>query len=66
MKRRIGGRLPAMVIKRYNGRRLYNTATLGYLTLDDVRALAEDGVDIVVYDAGTGEDITQALLLPLQ
>ena len=48
MKRRIGGRLPAMVIKRYNGRRLYNTATLGYMTLDDVRALAEDGVDLEI------------------
>lgn len=52
----------AIVIKKYANRRLYNTATSSYVTLDHLARMVKDGVDFVVYDARTGEDITRSVL----
>ncbi len=53
---------PPIVIKKYANRRLYNTATSGYVTLDSLAQMVREQVDFVVYDARTGEDITRAVL----
>ena len=53
---------PAVVIKKYANRRLYNTATSTYVTLDDLSAMVKSGTDFVVYDAKTGEEITRSVL----
>src|ERR1700746_3145104 len=49
-------------IKKYANRRLYNTGTSTYVTLEDLAALVKSGEDFVVYDAKTGEDITRSVL----
>src|SRR3546814_7254038 len=51
-----------VTIKKYANRRLYNTATSSYVTLDHLCQMVKDDVDFVVYDAKTGEDITRAVL----
>jgi len=51
-----------VVIKKYANRRLYNTATSSYVTLDHLCQMVKDEVDFVVYDAKTGEDITRSVL----
>lgn len=50
------------VIKKYANRRLYNTATSSYVTLDYLSEMVKSGEDFVVYDAKTGEDITRSVL----
>jgi polyhydroxyalkanoate synthesis repressor PhaR len=50
------------VIKKYANRRLYNTGTSTYVTLDDVAAMVRGGEDFVVLDARGGEDITHQVL----
>jgi polyhydroxyalkanoate synthesis repressor PhaR len=57
-----GSETPPVVIKKYANRRLYNTATSSYVTLDDLSATVKQGGDFVVYDAKTGEDITRSVL----
>lgn len=52
----------ATVIKKYANRRLYNTATSTYVTLEDLARMVKDGTDFIVYDAKTGEDITRSVL----
>ncbi len=52
----------ATVIKKYANRRLYNTATSTYVTLEDLAKMVKDGTDFIVYDAKTGEDITRSVL----
>ncbi len=52
----------AVVIKKYANRRLYNTATSTYVTLDDLAVMVKAGTDFVVYDAKTGDDITRSVL----
>lgn len=52
----------ATVIKKYANRRLYNTATSTYVTLDDLASMVKAGSDFLVYDAKTGEDITRSVL----
>ena len=52
----------AVVIKKYANRRLYNTATSTYVTLDDLAAMVKSGTDFVVFDAKTGEEITRSVL----
>src|ERR1043165_1251852 len=49
-------------IKKYANRRLYNTATSSYVTLDYLAQMVKEGVDFVVEDAKTGEDITRSVL----
>jgi polyhydroxyalkanoate synthesis repressor PhaR len=51
-----------VTIKKYANRRLYNTATSAYVTLEDLAAMVKQGVDFVVYDAKTGEEITRSVL----
>ena len=51
-----------ITIKKYANRRLYNTATSSYVTLDHLCQMVKDDVDFVVYDAKTGEDITRPVL----
>jgi polyhydroxyalkanoate synthesis repressor PhaR len=51
-----------IVIKKYANRRLYNTATSSYVTLDHLCQMVKDDVDFAVYDAKTGEDITRSVL----
>ena len=51
-----------VTIKKYANRRLYNTASSSYVTLDHLCQMVKDDVDFVVYDAKTGEDITRSVL----
>lgn len=51
-----------ITIKKYANRRLYNTATSSYVTLDHLAQMVKDGADFVVYDAKSGEDITRSVL----
>jgi polyhydroxyalkanoate synthesis repressor PhaR len=51
-----------VTIKKYANRRLYNTGTSAYVTLEDLAAMVKTGEDFVVYDAKTGEDITRSVL----
>jgi len=53
---------PPITIKKYANRRLYNTATSSYVTLDHLSSMVKEGTDFVVYDAKTGEDITRQVL----
>jgi len=51
-----------ITIKKYANRRLYNTATSSYVTLDHLSQMVKDGAEFVVFDAKTGEDITRSVL----
>lgn len=51
-----------VVIKKYANRRLYNTATSSYVTLDHLSEMVKSGQDFVVYDAKTNDDITHSVL----
>lgn len=51
-----------VVVKKYANRRLYNTDTSTYVTLDDLCELVKKNVDFVVYDAKSGEDLTRQIL----
>ena len=48
-----------IIIKKYANRRLYNTATSSYVTLDNLATMVKEGSDFVVYDAKSDEDITR-------
>ena len=51
-----------VTIKKYANRRLYNTGTSTYVTLEDLAAMVKGGEDFIVHDAKTGEDITRQVL----
>jgi len=51
-----------VIIKKYANRRLYNTRSSAYVTLEHLSEMVKDGTDFVVYDAKTGEDITRSVL----
>lgn len=51
-----------ITIKKYANRRLYNTATSSYVTLEHLCQMVKDNNDFVVYDAKSGEDITRSVL----
>jgi polyhydroxyalkanoate synthesis repressor PhaR len=51
-----------VIIKKYANRRLYNTGTSTYVTLEDLALMVKAGDDFIVYDAKTGEDITRSVL----
>ena len=51
-----------IIIKKYANRRLYNTKSSSYITLDDLAQMTREGVDFEVIDAKTGNDITHAIL----
>jgi polyhydroxyalkanoate synthesis repressor PhaR len=51
-----------VVVKKYANRRLYNTESSSYITLDNLAEMVRKGRDFVVYDAKSGEDITRSVL----
>jgi polyhydroxyalkanoate synthesis repressor PhaR len=51
-----------IVIKKYANRRLYNTDTSSYVTLDDLCDMVKEGSEFIVYDAKSGEDLTRSVL----
>jgi polyhydroxyalkanoate synthesis repressor PhaR len=53
---------PVITIKKYANRRLYNTATSSYVTLEHLAEMVKDGAEFIVTDAKTGEDITRSVL----
>ncbi|WP_137181344.1 polyhydroxyalkanoate synthesis repressor PhaR [Roseomonas sp. AR75] len=53
---------PPVVVKKYANRRLYNTESSSYVTLDDLATMVRQGRHFVVYDAKSGEDITRSVL----
>ena len=53
---------PPVVVKKYANRRLYNTESSSYITLDTLADMVRIGRDFVVYDAKTGDDITRGVL----
>ncbi len=53
---------PPVVVKKYANRRLYNTESSSYITLDTLAEMVRAGRDFVVYDAKSGEDITRSVL----
>lgn len=65
MAERNGTRPQRVTIKKYANRRLYNTATSAYVTLDHLSDMIKSATDFVVYDARTGEDITRSVLTQL-
>jgi polyhydroxyalkanoate synthesis repressor PhaR len=52
----------SVTIKKYANRRLYNTATSSYVTLETLAGMVKEGIEFNVYDAKTSEDITQSVL----
>jgi polyhydroxyalkanoate synthesis repressor PhaR len=62
MDDKVSAEAPPVVIKKYANRRLYNTATSSYVTLDDLSRMVKAGREFVVYDAKTGEEITRPVL----
>jgi polyhydroxyalkanoate synthesis repressor PhaR len=56
------GTKPPVVVKKYANRRLYNTESSSYITLDNLADMVRLGRDFVVYDAKSGEDITRGVL----
>jgi polyhydroxyalkanoate synthesis repressor PhaR len=51
-----------VVVKKYANRRLYNTRSSSYITLEDLAQMTRRGIDFVVVDAKTGKDITHSIL----
>ena len=51
-----------VIIKKYANRRLYNTQTSAYVTLDHLSQMVKAGTEFEVHDARTGEDITRSVL----
>ncbi len=54
--------MPPVVVKKYANRRLYNTESSSYVTLEDLAVMVRHGRHFVVYDAKSGEDITRGVL----
>src|ERR1700709_1521987 len=51
-----------VTIKKYANRRLYNTGTSTYVTLEDLAVMVKKGEDFAVFDAKTGDEITRSVL----
>lgn len=54
-----------ILITRYANRRLYNTGTATYVTLDDLAGMVRRGEDFAVRDAATGDEVTWSVLKPI-
>ncbi len=61
-KKANGDAKDVVTIKKYANRRLYNTASSSYVTLDHLAQMVKEGTDFTVYDAKSGEDITRSVL----
>jgi polyhydroxyalkanoate synthesis repressor PhaR len=57
-----GGAPSVAIVKKYANRRLYNTASSSYVTLEELSQMVREGHDFLVYDAKSGEDITRSVL----
>jgi polyhydroxyalkanoate synthesis repressor PhaR len=57
-----GEKSPVVVVKKYANRRLYNTESSSYITLENLAEMVRQGRDFVVYDAKSSEDITRGVL----
>lgn len=57
-----GPQTPPIIIKKYANRRLYNTETSSYITLETLAQMVRQGRDFKVVDAKTGDDITRTVL----
>jgi len=55
----------ALLIKRYASRRLYNTETSDYVTLEDIARFIHDGRDVQILDLKSGDDLTRQYLLQI-
>lgn len=53
---------PPVIIKKYANRRLYNTSTSSYVTLDHLSSMVKQGIDFLVQDAKSNDDITRSVL----
>lgn len=62
MAEKKSGNGDTVVIKKYANRRLYNTATSAYVTLEDLAKMVRDGTEFVVFDAKTNDDLTRQIL----
>ncbi len=51
-----------VIVKKYANRRLYNTESSSYITLDNLAEMVRENRDFVVFDAKSGEDITRSVL----
>ena len=51
-----------VIVKKYANRRLYNTSTSSYITLEDLARMVRENVEFQVLDAKSGEDITHSIL----
>ena len=51
-----------VIIKKYANRRLYNTSSSSYVTLDHLAQMVKEGTEFEVHDARTGDDITRSVL----
>ena len=51
-----------VIVKKYANRRLYNTRSSSYITLEDLARMTREGIDFQVLDAKTGNDITHQIL----
>ncbi|MGD1882945.1 MAG: polyhydroxyalkanoate synthesis repressor PhaR [Paracoccaceae bacterium] len=56
---------PPLLIKRYASRRLYNTETSDYVTLEDISGFIRDGREVQIVDLKTGDDLTRQYLLQI-
>ncbi|MEO9572443.1 MAG: polyhydroxyalkanoate synthesis repressor PhaR [Roseobacter sp.] len=54
-----------LLIKRYASRRLYNTETSDYVTLEDISGFIRDGREVQIVDLKTGDDLTRQYLLQI-
>ena len=55
----------SLLIKRYASRRLYNTETSDYVTLDDIASFIRSGRDVQIFDLKSGDDLTRQYLLQI-
>lgn len=62
MAKNKGGADGPVIIKKYANRRLYNTSSSSYITLDNLAAMTREDIDFQVLDAKTGNDITHSIL----
>ena len=61
MAKKNAGDGDTVIVKKYANRRLYNTSTSSYITLDDLAGMVRDDVQFQVLDAKTGDDITHSI-----
>ena len=54
-----------LLIKRYASRRLYNTETSDYVTLEDIAGFIREGREVQIIDLKTGDDLTRQFLLQI-